>query len=220
MRRRSPGIARTVLLTALLLAAATAHAQQARVVTATVVARDGWLVADLALVDLIDRRTASTIDSGLSGVCAYEVDLLGPGGEPVARRSWTLRLEYDVWEDRYQVRGAEGAQEVASIQAMGEHCGQVAGLRLAPLDELDTGAEHRLRVVVQVWPLGAEAEDRLTRYLSRRGGEAREELDLDLGSLFARVFGGGGREASTTVSWTGEPFRPAALPAGPREAAR
>jgi len=217
MRRLRPGIVAVLLTVGSLAAGPPLRAQQGepRVLSADLALDGGWLVADIALADLIDPRTASTIDSGLSGVCAYEVSLLGPGGEVVERRVWTLQLEHDIWEDRYQVRGPDGVQPVTSLAAMDSVTGAVTGVRLAPASDLAAGAEYRLRVQVEVRPLGAEAEDRLARYLSRRGGETREEVDVDLGSLFGRVLGGGSDAGRTTVDWTGAPFRPARLtPAG------
>ena len=215
MRCPRPGIAIVLALAATLAAAGLARAQDAgqpRVLGAELAVRDGWLVAEIRLSGLIDQRTASTIDSGLPGICAYEVTLRGPGDQVRERVTWTLRLEHDIWEDRYLVRGPEGARQVASIAAMDSAAAHVAGLRLLPVAELQADREYRLQLSVEVLPLGAEAEDRLTRYLSRRGGGSREELDVDLGSLFSRVFGGGGGGGGrTSISWTGPRFRPAGL---------
>ncbi len=215
MGRACPGIPVLLLLIAALAMAAPARAQdggQPRVLGAELAVRDGWLVAQIRLSGLIDQRTASTIDSGLPGICAYEVVLRGPDGGVRERLTWTVRLEHDIWEDRYLVRGPDGAREVASIAAMDSAAAHVADLRILPVAELRPEREYRLEVSVEVLPLGAEAEDRLTRYLSRRGGGSREELDVDLGSLFSRVFGGGGGGGGrTSIAWTGPGFRPRAL---------
>ena len=194
----------------LLLSAATLAVAAPGVVAVDVRAHAGWLEADIQFANLIDLRTASTIDSGLPGICAYEVAVVGPSALIVGRRTWTLRLDHDLWEDRYLVTGPDGEQEVAGLAAMDSVCSLLEGVRLLPLDRLDPDTEYRLTVSVEVLPLASVDSHRLSRYLSRRGGGAREELDLDLGSLFNRLFKGG-RTGRTTVAHTGPSFRPRTL---------
>ncbi len=217
MHHSRPGIVVVLALAAMLAAGGPARAQDAgrpRVLGAELAVRDGWLVADIRLSGLIDQRTASTIDSGLPGICGYEVTLHGPGDQVRERLTWTLRLEHDIWEDRYLVRGPDGAREVASIAAMDSAAAHIADLQLIPVAELGPDRQYHLQLSVEVLPLGAEAEDRLTHYLSRRGGGSREEMDVDLGSLFSRVFGGGGGGGGrTSIAWTGPGFRPGTLDA-------
>jgi len=205
MRRLRHGI---VVLLLVLGASSPAQAEQSRaaLVGVEAYARDGWLHADLHLRDLIDDRTRSTIDSGLSGVCAYEVTLLDGRSRVVTRRRWVLHLEHDLWEDRYLVRGPEGDRELASLAAMDSVVCRIEGLRLTPLSSLSQEREYRLRVTVEVQPLAAEDQDRLASYVSRRGDRSREELDLDLGSLFGGLFSGGGG-GSTSLDAIGEGFR-------------
>ncbi|MEZ4388592.1 MAG: hypothetical protein R3D98_13675 [Candidatus Krumholzibacteriia bacterium] len=210
MRRVRLGIA-SLLLSACGWAVTGLAADPAAAVTGTAVySRDDWLYADLALRDVIDSRTRSTIDSGLSGVCAYEVTLLDSGSQVVVRRRWALHLEHDLWDDQYLVRGPEGEHLLASLAAMDSLCSSIDGLRLTPLGRLDLDGVYRLQVTVEVQPLAAEDQDRLARYVSRRGDRNREELDLDLGSLFGRLFTGG-RGGTTAVDFTGPDFRPRAL---------
>jgi len=191
----------------LLLAAATAAVAAPGVVDVEVHAHAGWLEADIQIENLIDLRTASTIDSGLSGFCAYEVAVVGPNALIVGRRTWTLRLDHDLWEDRYLVTGPDGEQEVAGLAAMDSVCSRLEAVRLLPLDRLDPDLEYRLTVSVEVLPLASVDSQHLSQYLSRLGGGAREELDLDLGSLFGRLFKGG-RAGRTTAAHTGPVFRP------------
>ena len=200
-----------LVLTALVAAtAALAQDGSAAVVDASVHGRDGWLHADVRLRDVLDARTASTVDSGLSGVCAYEVRVIDPDGREVAWQAWALHLEHDLWEDRYLVRGREGEWTLPSLAAMDSLCSTIEDLRLVPLSRLDIDVEYRLTVKVEVQPLAAEDRDRLSRYVSRRDNRNREELDFDLGNLFGSLFtGGGGRR--TSLAYTGSAFRPRAL---------
>lgn len=206
MRRLRSGIA--VLLLLALAGALPVRAEQPRaaLVGAEVYGRDGWLHADLRLRDLIDHRTRSTIDSGLSGVCAYEVALLDDRSRVVAQHRWVLHLEHDLWEDRYLVRGPDGDQELPSLAAMDSVVCHLEDLRLTPLSRLSQEREYRLRVTVEVQPLAAEDQDRLASYISRRGDRSREERDLDLGSLFGGLFSGGGAGA-TALDVVGDGFR-------------
>ena len=83
-----------------------------------------------------------------------------------------------------------------------------------PLSRLESDVEYHLSVVVEVLPLAVEDQDRLSRYISRRGGGTREELDLDLGSIFGRLFKGG-RSGRTSISHRGPTFRPQNLEVRP-----
>ncbi len=186
----------------------------ASVVSAEVHARDAWLHASVQFADLLDLRTASTIDSGLSGVCAFEVSVLGPGDTALGRRTWTLRLEHDLWEDRYVIVGPDGETEVSGLAAMDSVVSRIDGVRLLPMSRLEPDVEYHLTVVVEVLPLAVEDQDRLSRYISRRGGGTREELDLDLGSIFGRLFQGG-RSGRTSISHHGPTFRPRTLEVRP-----
>ncbi len=209
-------IARTsiaVLLT-LMAMAVRAEGPAASVVSAEVHVRDDWLHASVQFRNLLDLRTASTIDSGLSGVCAYEISVLGPGDAALGRRTWTLRLEHDLWEDRYVISGPDGDMDVAGLAAMDSVCSRIDAVRLVPLSRLEPDGVYSLTVVVEVLPLAMEDQDRLSQYISRRGGGTREELDLDLGSLFGRIFKGG-RSGRTTISHRGPTFRPQALEVRP-----
>jgi hypothetical protein len=211
MRRPRIDIVLSLLLAA---TAVTAAENDASVVAAEVHARGDWLHASVAFADLLDLRTASTIDSGLSGVCAYEISVLGPGDAALGRRTWTLRLDHDLWEDLYTVTGPDSAIVVSGLAAMDSVCSRIDSVPLLPLSRLEPGVEYRLAVVVEVLPLGTEDQDRLSQYISRRGGGTREELDLDLGSLFGRLFKGG-RAGRTSVSHRGPTFRSATLEVRP-----
>lgn len=209
-------LARTGIALFLIVAATAAWAEgsAASVVSAEVHARDQWLHVSVQFADLLDLRTASTIDSGLSGVCAYEVSVLGPGDAAIGRRTWTLRLDHDLWEDRYVISGPDGEITVSGLAAMDSVCSRIDDLRVLPLVRLEPEVEYRLSVVVEVLPLATEDQDRLSRYISRRGGGAREELDLDLGSLFGRLFQGG-RSGRTSISYRGPAFRGRSLEVRP-----
>jgi hypothetical protein len=208
--RRAGGILLFLTMAWAVVAAGADRTDQAAVVDTDLRAANGWLYADIQLRDVLDMRTASTIDSGLSGVCAYEVTLLGPGDAALGRRTWTLRLEHDLWEDRYLVRSDEGTHDLPSLAAMDSLCSQIQDLRLLPLERLEPDTEYRLSLVMEVLPLAAEDQDRLSHYISRRGSDNREELDLDLGSLFGRLFTGG-RAGRTSLAYEGPPFRPRSL---------
>ena len=84
MRLARTGI---VLLLILMAPVAVRGETGASVISAEVHVQDDWLHASIRFADLLDLRTASTIDSGLSGVCAYEISVLGPGNAALGRRT-------------------------------------------------------------------------------------------------------------------------------------
>lgn len=209
------GVLHTCGLAALLILAAVppgwaADGDRATVVDTSVYGREGWLYADIQFRDILDARTTSTVDSGLSGVCLYEVQVLDDRDQEVGWSRWQFHLEHDLWEDRYLVRGVEGEWALPSLAAMDSLCSDIDARRLAPLSKLQADREYRLVIKVVAQPLADEDRARLSSFISRRDHRDREELDFDLGSIFGSLFtGGDGRR--TALDYTGRGFRPRAL---------
>lgn len=182
----------------------------ARVDGLAVGAQQGWITCSFHVTDLLDERTTSTVASGLSGTCVFRVAIVGADDHVVGQRAWQWRISRDLWEDRYVVSGGDEVRTFASLAQADSFCARVPPLPVVPRGRLRPDAAYRVAVSVVVQPLAAEDQDRLSQYVSRKGGGDREEVDLDLGAFFGGLFGKGttGRER---VSFVGSAFRPADL---------
>ncbi len=196
----------TVVMLVLLFASATAHAA-ARVENVVVETGGGWVACSFRVADLLDERTASTIASGLSGTCIYRLAIVDADDRVLGQMAWQWQLGRDLWEDRYVVRGADGAHSFASLAQADSFCARAARVPVVSRERLRPDRWYRVAVSVEVQPLGAADQDRLSQYVNRKGGSGdREEVDLDLGAFFGGLFGRGG-SARERVSYVGPAFR-------------
>jgi hypothetical protein len=194
------------LLLVIGLSTQTAHA--AGRVESIVVEVDGaWVACSLHVAGLLDERTTSTIASGLSGTCRFRLAIVGEDDRIVGQRAWQWRLSRDLWEDRYVVQGDDGTHHFATLAQADTFCARIVRMPVVRRDQLQVGRAYRVAVAVEVQPLAAEDQDRLSQYVSRKGGSGdREEVDVDLGQFFGGLFGRGG-SGRERVSSMGPAFR-------------
>jgi hypothetical protein len=196
----------TVVMLVLLFAATTTYAA-ARVENVAVQTEGDWVACSFHVADLLDDRTASTIASGLSGTCLFRLAIVDAGDRVVGQRLWQWQLSRDLWEDRYVVSGADGAHTFVSLAQADSFCARAERVRLMPRERLRPDRSYRVAVSVEVQPLGAEDQDRLSQYVNRKGGNGdREEVDLDLRAFFGGLFGRGG-SGRERISYVGPEFR-------------
>jgi len=176
--------------------------------------QEGWVRVEVRAGDLLDARTASTVDSGLPGTCVYSLRLVDPDERAVAERILELSLLLDLWENRYILDGPRGRHVFATLAAADSAWSHIDAVDLCRGPELSPGLAYRLHVQIAVQPLAPEVRQQLSRYVSSHSSRNREELSLDLGALFGRILGGGSA-GKDHVRYTSPPFRAADLEVRP-----
>jgi hypothetical protein len=148
-----------------------------------------WLHLDLDARDLLDERTASTVESGLPGTCLYDVILVDDQGKRLAQRLLQRTLQFDLWENRYRMQTPDAAVSFATLAQADSAWSHVRAARIFPIAQMPVERRYRLRVQVTVQPLGAEEQARISRYVSQNSRGDRQEFSLDVGGLFRRLVG-------------------------------
>ncbi len=202
-------------LTVLVVLAHVGAAQAGSVTSAQTFRRGGWLHVSLQARDVLDARTVSTVESGLPGSCMYRIQLEDRAGATVGERVVELSVRLDLWENQYVVRGPHGSSALATLAAADSALSHLDAVRLLPVEHLNASREYRVQVEVEVQPLGAHDQARISRYVSQNTRGPRQEFALNLSALFHRVFGSRGGSESTGAPFYGPFFTPAELEESP-----
>ncbi len=164
------------------------------------------LLVDVMAADLLDERTTMTVDSGLPGTCVYHLRIEDRQHRAVVDQWVEMSLRLDLWEGVYLLEGTGAPRSFPTLAAADSAWSRIRGHGLVAIDRLQAGAEYRLKIGLAVQPLAPEDRERLSRYVSRNSGGAGEEVALDVGKVFSRLFRGSGGDASVE-SHVGEFFR-------------
>jgi len=171
-----------------------------RVAAVTPALSSGALSVEVECADLFSPKSLSTLQSGLSGVLRLELrlqrsgaarTLLGGGHqfETVRETELAQSISYDVWNERYTVRGP-GREEVFGDLASAEAAvARFAVDRLVSGDELEAGAFYRINARAQLLPVSPEQGQRLAAWLH---GQTRPDREQELAGGHRAGFGVGG----------------------------
>jgi len=149
----------------------------------------GRLFVEIKASDMLDRHTASTIDSGLPGTCVYHILIEDANQALVAERYLDLNLRLDLWENQYLLDGPTGLISFNSLAAADSAWSHLPGVDLCDIEQLAPDQSYRIQVQIAVKPLAPEDQARLSHYVSNNSGRNREELALNLGALFGQLLG-------------------------------
>jgi len=172
------------------------------------------LRVDVDARDLLDDRTAMTVDSGLPGTCVYRLRLEDREKRTVAEQWVEMSLRLDLWENVYRLEGTGPPRSFDTLAAADSAWSRLRGHGLVAIDRLQPGAEYRLVVGIAVQPLAPEDRERVSRYVSRNSGGAGEELAIDVGKVVSRLFRGSD-EGAAAGGHVGPYFRPQDLEVKP-----
>jgi len=155
----------------------------------------GQVRLELRAREILDQRTASTVDSGLPGTCVYHLQLLNEAEQVIEEFVLELTLQLDLWENRYLLDSPSGRHVFPSLAAADSAWSHLVGIDICPTPRLTPGLGYRLQVQIAVQPLAPEVRARLSRYVSSNSSRNREELALDLGAVFGRILGDDGSDS-------------------------
>jgi hypothetical protein len=189
-----------------------APASAGRIAEARLHVTGGTVRVDLRALELLDPRTASTIDSGLPGTCVFGLQIESRR-EIVVEQFIEQHLRLDLWENIYLLRRGIAEQRFSSLASADSAWSHLKDVELVRRSVLLPERQYRLVVQVAVRPLAAEDRERMSRYVKKHSGSGSEELSLDLGALFSGMFGRGNQEQVVRfeTGW----FRPSELEVRP-----
>ena len=175
---RGVRFARAVLVSAVLLIAATVRAEPAVPTRAMLVQWAGQLPRlSFSADDFVTASVAEKLGSGLPQRIVTRVYAYPEGGQqPITVTVLSCRVVYDLWEGVYRVQeqtaSADRSRTVPDLKGVVQTC---LNVRVMALGDEATFARHRSKriyfgALVELNPLSPDTVQRIRRWLSKSGG--------------------------------------------------
>jgi hypothetical protein len=145
------------------------------------------LRAEVRAQNLLNKRTTTTIESGLPGSCVYLLRLQDRSGRPVAERYVEWNLRYDMWLGGYLLEGAEDTLALPTLAAADSAISRLANYDLCPVSRLQSGEEYQLVLQIAVRPLASGDRKHLFRFASHGGDADDAGITFDLNRIFGHA---------------------------------
>lgn len=161
---------------------------------------DGQLLCRLRTEGLPGQKQLQSMRSGLEASVELEVALVDEQENLLGRRSLSLRMGFDLWEEVFSVRGEGQERRFASLEELRAYLEDLRRLPVAPLNLLDGAGPCRLQVGLVVHAIAPDEQRRVEDVIAgdrrRRGpGQNEQEASVSLGRLIKLFYKGGGSGA-------------------------
>jgi hypothetical protein len=130
------GSLRYTILLLMILGVATMATADDRVTLLRPFPQNDRLFVELQAAELLNDRTASTIDSGLPGSCVYHIQIVDSDDHTLAERIVDLTLRLDLWENVYLLDDPAGTTTLTSLAAADSAWSHLPGVDLCALSRL------------------------------------------------------------------------------------
>ena len=196
------------ILAATLAAALAGTAAAQRLVAVRPVLVDSVLACRLETAGLPGPRLEQALASGLTSALVAELELRRGDGRTLARRRWTLRIGFDLWDGTYAVSWGGHRRVLAGADSLRAWLRTPPPLPVAAPSRLRLAAdtELRLRASLTLLPIAPDERARLAGVVSGEGGKSTDRREATVGvdrliRLFFR-----GRDAPSPLSAVSPPF--------------
>jgi hypothetical protein len=193
-----------------------ARAEKPVILGASLSSSDGLLVGDLTCAGIFSERIAGTIQSGLPAVVELLYRLVRDEGGTAIRGLHAYELRYDVWEDRYSMKGDSGTTEFASFEGISNSIEHLRSVAIIPIARLDRDAAYAVQFSIAVHPLQGMERERIAGWV---GEQMRNDADdswrenvLDLNDLIQHFLSREKDTANRSPWYQTEFFKPGDLP--------
>jgi hypothetical protein len=199
----------------LLLLIAEVAAQTPRIVSIRAKPNADSLSVFVQLADMFHPKIVNTIRSGLPAVIRFDFRVLETPDREIQQALRSLRIVYDLWSDRYQLRGDRREQFVPNFAELEKICHQFEEPHLLSLARLPAHKNYQLRLQVAVIPISAKQDQQLRDWLagsentaeSAPGEDRSAEFRLNLNKLFSFFWGKKERPFGASEWAISPPFR-------------
>lgn len=172
--------------------------------------RDSLLVCHLVTTGLPDVPSASTLSSGLPAALTIAFTLSTDEGSTIEESRVDVRIEPDLWEERFLLRTPFLDVPLDTLGELGEALSRLGPLPVARMATVAPGVAHRVRARLAVHPIAPAEVERVQSLFTEDPRTERREISVGLGSL-VRFFLGKRSDERWISDVTSSPFTPAAI---------
>ncbi len=132
-----------------------------------------------SIENLFSRKIVSTIQSGLSSIIRFEINVAESGGPTIFDKSIIYSISYDIWDERYQIEKSDTTIYFDTFEQATSHGSAISGLKLFHSGLLDAGKIYYIKIRAQILPISAEQGHKAVEWL--RNPEQPDEILLSGG---------------------------------------
>lgn len=185
-----------LLTVALAMFAALAASASPRLVRVVPEVRDDQVVCRLETQGLPADKQLQTMRSGLESSVELHLALVDEERRTLRRRSISLRMGFDLWDEVYSLRGPQRSRRFGSAEELHTYLGALEDIPLAPVDSLPGSSRLRVEIQLVVHALAPDERRRVADVVAgdqrpRTEGRDEQEASVSLGRLIKLFYRGG-----------------------------
>jgi len=151
------------------------------------------LVVSTSFTELFDNEAYEALSNGFATTVILRAYVYEKDGDlPVAFTLATFRVVYDLWNEEYRVRIADGRGQrdwrfksrADALKAMTE----IDGFPVASLDQISFGKKYYCGMVAELNPVSEERLAEMRRWLTKRAGSTSIDSNASFFGSFVSVF--------------------------------
>ena len=118
-----------------------------------------------SIENLFSRKIVSTIQSGLSSIVRYEINVTESGGPKIFDKSIVYSISYDIWDERYQVETSDTTLYFNTFEQVKAYSSTISIRKLFHSGLFDAEKSYYLQIRAQILPISAEQGHKAIEWL-------------------------------------------------------
>ena len=135
----------------------------------------GWLVTDVKIDNLFNRKITGIIQSGLPAAIEIEIRLLEEHKKKILSQSYSYSITYRIWDEEYLLSSVDTVETFKQFDDLKQRCSHFRKLPVIPQSKLGKKRVYILRIRASMIPLSTN--QKLSNWLHTTN-QTRDELTL------------------------------------------
>lgn len=127
-----------------------------------------------SIENLFSSKIISTIQSGLSSIVRFEINVSETGGLKIFDKSIVYSVSYNIWDERYLIEKADTTLYFNKFEHVESYCSTLSKLKLFHAGLFDVNETYYIKMRAQILPISAEQGHKAIEWL--RSPEQSDEI--------------------------------------------